>query len=121
MVICRPKCAPVGSPAQPSTQPPPPTMMLGPGASTAVVVLPGTGACDLPPNMKYAPTANTTTAAAVAIFAFAELRNDVPDACPEPKVGTSKLAGAGSEDSAAFFAVSGLLRSSGAAASCARF
>src|SRR5271165_2229141 len=92
MVICRPKCAPLGSPDQPSTHPPPPSMMLGPALSAAAVGF-GAGAGDFPPKTKYAPRDNTAATPPIASF---PLRVERKDAFPAwaPKLGASISTGA---------------------------
>src|SRR5450755_2019915 len=60
MVICRPACAPFVSPAQPCTQPPSPSMMLGPASSSAAGAG-ATGRWVLPPQRTKAPPAITTS------------------------------------------------------------
>src|SRR5258708_34673415 len=76
MVICRPAREPFGSPAQPCTQPPSPSMMLGPAASSATG--PGTGArCDdLLFHPKNTPPAVTIRQMAMASF---PLRDPIRD------------------------------------------
>src|SRR5215469_9349413 len=68
-------------------------MMLGPAFSAAAAGL-GAGACDLPPNIKYAPRQRATATPPIVSFPLSVDRNDAFPLCAAPKLGASISAAA---------------------------
>src|SRR5580692_6308071 len=88
MVICRPECMPLGSPPQPSTQPPSPMMMLGPDPSAETAEFEPPVLRDLPPQPRKYAQAITSSRIAIPSFTLSEPSHGMLPDSDVPKLGT---------------------------------
>src|SRR5580693_503738 len=94
MVICRPACEPLVSPAQPCSQPPSPSMMLGPTPSSAAGAGEAAALCDLLFQPRKTPPAVTTRQMAMTSFPFMDPIREVLLLWMDAKLGMFSSAGA---------------------------